>query len=76
MINVIRKTIDPTSNEISTELVPTTMINESLLLLGPVKATTTIKYNSKGHPDKTSVDLGSQFDHRVSFLDFDLEDLI
>ena len=75
---VIRKTkpADLTRAIISTGEIQATYVGESFVLQEAVKQSIDVKYNSKGYADQTSINLGVQYDHRVTWLHFDLDDLI
>ena len=78
MINVIRKqSIDnPSRSIISNKDIEALVVDESIILLEPVKQSIEITYDELGHADKTSVNLGTQYDHRVTWLHFNLDKLI
>ena len=81
MIKVIRKVnieeiMTPTPKTISQNTIPMKQIGDSFIFLESIKPSVMINYNIDGEPDKQLVDLGTQFDHRVSFLEFDLENLL
>lgn len=48
----------------------------SIILTEPVKTEINIKYDAKGYPDINALELGVQYDHRVTWLHFDLSELI
>ena len=75
---VIRKTkpADLTRAIISTGEIQATYVGESFVLQEAVKQSIDVKYDSKGYADQTSINLGVQYDHRVTWLHFDLDDLI
>lgn len=75
---VIRKTkpADLTRAIISTGEIQATYVGESFVLQEAVKQSIDVKYDSKGYADQTSISLGMQYDHRVTWLHFDLDDLI
>lgn len=78
MINVIRK---QSANDAPKSIISHTDIEaldtgESVILLEPVKQTIDITYDALGHADKTSISLGAQYDHRVTWLHFNLDQLI
>lgn len=78
MINVIRK---QSVNDAPKSIISPTDIEaldngESVILLEPVKQTIDITYDALGHADKTSISLGAQYDHRVTWLHFNLDQLI
>lgn len=81
MIKVIRKTPTKSLNTINEELISTVgiealQLDESVILMEPVKTSITIAYDALGKPSITTVPLGVQYDHRVTWLHFDLENLI
>lgn len=47
-----------------------------VILTEPVKAALNVKYDSFGYPSVKQLILGMQYDHRVSWIHFDLEDLL
>ena len=75
---VIRKTqaADLMRAVISPNTIPTTYIGDSFMLTEAVKQSINVKFNSLGYADQTSVNLGVQYDHRVTWLHFDLDELI
>ena len=78
MINVIRK---QSVNDAPKSIISPTDIEaldngESVILLEPVKQTIDITYDALGHADNTSIRLGAQYDHRVTWLHFNLDQLI
>lgn len=80
MIKVIRKLnieelMNPTPSTISVDVIPSIETEESIVLLESIKPSIKITYNSQGEPDIQIANLGTQFDHRVTFLEFDLEQL-
>ena len=46
------------------------------ILIEPVKTALEVKYDSLGNPSVKQLILGMQYDHRVSWIHFDLEDLL
>ena len=78
MINVIRKqsAINTIESTISPRDIEALVTEESIILLEPVKQSIEIKYDALGHADKTSISLGTQYDHRVTWLHFNLDELI
>lgn len=78
MIKVIRKqSIDsPSMSVISNKDIEALVVDESIILLEPVKESIEITYDELGHADKTSINLGAQYDHRVTWLHFNLDKLI
>ena len=78
MSNVIRKQsmTNTTQSIISPRDIEAVVTPESVILLEPVKQSIEIKYDALGHADKTSISLGTQYDHRVTWLHFNLEELI
>ena len=78
MINVIRKqSVGGTPRSIiSNTDIEALDTGETLILLEPVKQAIEITYDELGHPDKTLVNLGAQYDHRVTWLHFNLDKLI
>lgn len=78
MINVIRKETTNTTSEatISTRNIISVSTGDSILLTDPVKDLIEITYNATGYPDKKSVVFGVQFDHRVTWIRFNLQQLI
>lgn len=78
MINVIRKQPigeTPTS-VISHTDIEALVVDESIILLEAVKQTIDITYDAEGRADKALVSLGTQYDHRVTWLHFNLDKLI
>ena len=65
---VIRKTqaVDLTRAIISSDSIPATYVGDSFMLTEAVKQSIDIKYNSLGYADQTSINLGVQYDHRVT----------
>ena len=78
MINVIRKqSVGGTPRSIiSNTDIEALDTGETIILLEPVKQAIEITYDELGHPDKTLVNLGAQYDHRVTWLHFNLDKLI
>ena len=78
MINVIRKQSanDAPKSTISRTDIEALDTGESVILLDPVKQYVDITYDALGHADKTSISLGAQYDHRVTWLHFNLDQLI
>ena len=77
MINVIRKqSINTESLQISTTDIEALDTGESIILMEPVKQYINISYDANGKPDTSVVNIGAQYDHRVTWLHFDLEHLI
>ena len=77
MINVIRKnnTIDSPAT-ISTRNIISMDTGDSILLTDPVKDLIEVSYDALGYPDKQSVVFGVQFDHRVTWIRFNLDKLV
>ena len=48
----------------------------SVILTEPVKTSLEVKYDSLGYPSVKQLILGMQYDHRVSWIHFDLKDLL
>ena len=46
------------------------------ILMEPVKTALKVKYDSLGNPSVKQLILGMQYDHRVTWIHFDLEDLL
>ena len=77
MINVVRKNSTPTSEAtISTRNIISMSTGDSILLTDPVKDLIEITYDANGQPDKKSVIFGVQYDHRVTWIRFNLQQLI
>lgn len=77
MINVVRKNQLTNSNAtISTRNIISMDTGDSILLTDPVKDLIEITYDSCGQPDVKSVVFGVQYDHRVTWLRFNLKQLI
>lgn len=78
MINVIRKqSISDTSKSIiSNTDIEALVHKETVILLEPVKESINLTYDALGYADKTLINLGTQYDHRVTWLHFDLDKLI
>ena len=77
MINVIRKeAIEPSTMTISSKNIKTVETADSFVMLDPVKDLIEITYDALGNPDKKSVSFGVQYDHRVSWIRFNLDDLV
>ena len=79
MINVIRKTDTDTNTTpatISTRNIISVDTGDSILLTDPVKDLIEITYDAFGKPDVKSVVFGVQYDHRVTWLRFHLQQLI
>lgn len=77
MINVIRKqSINTESLQISTTDIEALDTGESIILMEPVKQYINISYDANGKPNTPTVNIGAQYDHRVTWLHFDLEHLI
>ena len=68
MINVIRKQNISNLSEgrISATDIEALVVDESVILLEAVKQAIDITYDSLGHADKNLVNLGTQYDHRVT----------
>jgi hypothetical protein len=67
MINVIRKQSTKTESlKISTTDIEALDIGESVILMEPVKQYVNISYNEKGYANVSTVNLGTQYDHRVT----------
>lgn len=77
MINIIRKEAILTSdNTISTRDIIALETEKSVVLTDPVKNYINISYDELGNPSSTFVDFGVQYDHRVTWLHFDLKKLL
>lgn len=77
MINIIRKSnIIKSEATISTRSIPVIETNNSIVLIDPVKNYIHISYDELGNPDSSFVDFGVQYDHRVTWLHFDLTKLL
>lgn len=78
MINVIRKQSisGTTKSNISTVDIEAIDTGTSVILLEPVKQSITITYDAFGYADTSLVNLGVQYDHRVTWLHFNLDKLI
>lgn len=91
MIKVIRKVnieelIAPTPDVISSNIIDVQEIDGSFIFAESIKPSIEIKYDRDGYPtieqntpdgaSELFVDIGVQFDHRVKFLNFNLEDLL
>lgn len=78
MINVIRK--ESISGTTKSVISPTDIealdTGTSVILMEPVKQYINITYDALGHADVSSVNLGTQYDHRVTWLHFNLDKLI
>ena len=77
MIKVIKnepKTID--SSAISRTDIEALDTGTSIIFLEPVKESIDITYDALGYADKTLINLGTQYDHRVTWLHFNLDKLI
>lgn len=70
--------VDPTTLQISTRDIVVYDRGEGLYLTEPVKQAITIKYDKNGYTTNLNgaVNLGVQYDHRVTWLNFDLDELI
>lgn len=69
-----KETVSPA--KISNTDIVALVTDSSVILTEPVKKYINIKYNALGYPSVNRIILGMQYDHRVSWLHFDLEDLI
>ena len=68
---------DPITQHISTKDIIVYDRGEGLMLTEPVKRGIEIKYDAAGQPNvQGTVDLGVQYDHRVTWLRFNLDDLV
>ena len=77
MIKVIRKENSSISEAtISTRNIISMDTGNSILLTDPVKNLVEVTYDATGHPDKTNVEFGVQYDHRVTWVRFNLKQLI
>ena len=78
MINVIRKQSisEAPKSTISRADIEALVAGDSVILLEPVKRSVYITYDALGHADKTLIQLGTQYDHRVTWLHFNLDQLI
>ena len=77
MITVIRKnTSDIELSNISPQDIEAIDTGESVILLEPVKQAIDITYDELGYANVSSVGLGVQYDHRVTWLHFNLDNLI
>ena len=69
-----KETVSPA--KISNTDIVALVTDSSVILTEPVKKYINIKYNALGYSSVNRIILGMQYDHRVSWLHFDLEDLI
>lgn len=78
MINVIRKqsTNNAPVSKISITDLEAIDVGNSVILLEPVKKSINITYDALGYADVPLLDLGVQYDHRVTWLHFNLDQLI
>ena len=85
MIKVIRKPkpepvmVEPeyhTPATISLDIIPSIPSGDSVILLGSVKPAIELKYSNQGRPDKKELELGVQYDHRVTWINFNLDELL
>ena len=79
MIKVIKKQSYNGSNSellISPRDIVAIDTGSSIVLTQAVKGSIDITYDEHGYPDVDLVDLGIQYDHRVTWLEFDLDDLL
>ena len=78
MINVIKKEVfdETPAATISNTDIEALVVQDSIILLEPVKQSIEITYDALGHADKNFVHLGTQYDHRVTWLHFNLDKLI
>ena len=78
MINVIRKQSisDNSKSIISNTDIEALVHKDTVILLEPVKETIELTYDALGYADKTLINLGAQYDHRVTWLHFNLDKLI
>ena len=82
MIKIIRKKPDTPVVVDEEDLISTTSIDVNYdgegnpILLSPIKSLISISYDENGTPDKNNIPLGLQFDHRVTWLSFNLDNLL
>jgi hypothetical protein len=79
MINIVRKEKTADKQDIiSTKsiLAVDTDTKGGILLTDPVKDLVEITYDATGHPDQKSVVFGVQYDHRVTWIRFNLSALV
>lgn len=82
MIKIIRKNQDTAVVINEEDLISTTSIDVDYdgegnpILLSPIKNLISISYDENGSPDKDTVQLGLQYDHRVTWLSFNLDQLL
>lgn len=62
-------------SKISTTDIEAIDMGESVVLLSAVKKSINITYNSFGYADVSMIELGMQYDHRVTWLHFNLDQL-
>ena len=78
MIKVIKK---DSTHEINAASISKTDIEAldtgtSIIFLEPVKQSIDITYDALGYADVSFINLGVQFDHRVTWLHFNLDKLL
>lgn len=77
-IKVIRK--NAAENLVNDQISPRDILainsGDSLILTEAVKQSITIKYDPYGKASVGMINFGMQYDHRVTWLHFDLEDLM
>lgn len=82
MIKIIRKNQDTAVVVNEEDLISTTSIDVDYdgegnpILLSPIKNLISISYDENGNPDKETVSLGLKYDHRVTWLSFNLDKLL
>lgn len=82
MIKIIRKKQDTPVVVNEEDLISTTSIDVNYdgegnpILLSPIKNLISITYDANGKPDKEKVSLGLKYDHRVTWLSFNLDQLL
>ena len=77
MINVIRKEPNMASRSIiSNTDIEALDTGTSVILMEAVKQSINITYDALGHADVSTINLGTQYDHRVTWLHFNLDSLI
>ena len=76
-IKVIRANTDKQTNEqISPRDIVVINSGDSLILTEAVKQTIEVKYDAQGKSDIGLINLGIQYDHRVTWLHFNLDELM
>lgn len=78
MTKVIRKESyeDASSLRISNQDILAIETDSSVILTEAVKQAIEVTYDELGYPDTKIVDLGVQYDHRVTWLHFNLDKLL